>query len=208
MMGGGANNPMGQMGQMMQSMQQANNGRPVDPMQAAMRLQQNPELMAQMLENPVMQQMMDNMLSNPEMLNAMMDMNPQLRELIERNPEIRSVFSDTRMMREHLQAMMDPQMRAMMMRNVDRAMSNLETVPGGMDALRRLHNDIQDPLWDAMQGQDRGNSGSPQTYTAQDTSQAPSAAPMSNPFAPERNAPAAPPAVPPAGYPSSGSAAA
>ena len=26
-----------------------------------------------------MQQMMDNMLSNPEMLNAMMDMNPQLR---------------------------------------------------------------------------------------------------------------------------------
>ena len=31
----------------------ANNGRPVDPMQAAMRLQQNPEFMAQMLENPV-----------------------------------------------------------------------------------------------------------------------------------------------------------
>merc|ERR1719377_23442 len=143
---------------------------------------------------------MDNMLSNPEMMNAMMDMNPQLRELIERNPEIRSVFSDTRMMREHLQAMMD--------RNVDRAMSNLETVPGGMDALRRLHNDIQDPLWDAMQGQDQQSGSAPQTYTAQDTSQAPSAAPMSNPFAPERNAPAAPPAVPPAGYPSSGSAAA
>merc|ERR1719364_360647 len=159
-MGGGANNPMGQMGQMMQSMQQANNGRPVDPMQAAMRLQQNPEFMAQMLENPVMQQMMDT------------------------------------------------QMRAMMMRNVDRAMSNLETVPGGMDALRRLHNDIQDPLWDAMQGQDQQSGSAPQTYTAQDTSQAPSAAPMSNPFAPERNAPAAPPAVPPAGYPSSGSAAA
>merc|ERR1719310_257290 len=170
----------------MQQMQQSNNGQPVDPMQAAMRLQQNPELM---------QQMMDNMLSNPEMLNAMMDMNPHLRELIERNPEIRSVFSDTRMMREHLQAMMDPQMRAMMMRNVDRAMSNLETVPGGMDALRRLHNDIQDPLWDAMQGQDQQSGSAPQTYTAQDTSQAPSAAPMSNPFAPERNAPAAPPAA-------------
>merc|ERR1719310_2049733 len=171
----------------MQQMQQSNNGQPVDPMQAAMRLQQNPELM---------QQMMDNMLSNPEMLNAMMDMNPQLRELIERNPEIRSVFSDTRMMREHLQAMMDPQMRAMMMRNVDRAMSNLETVPGGMDALRRLHNDIQDPLWDAMQGQDQQSGSAPQTYTAQDTSQAPSAAPMSNPFG--GSAPAAPPAAAPA----------
>merc|ERR1719163_374941 len=155
-------------------------------------------------------------MSNPQMMESVLNMNPQLRELVERNPEIRSVFSDTRMMRQQLQAMMDPQMRAMMMRNVDRAMSNLETVPGGMDALRRLHNDIQDPLWDAMQGQDQQSGSAPQTYTAQDTSQAPSAAPMSNPFAPERNAPAAAPAaaaptapggmMPPAGMPPAGAA--
>merc|ERR1719163_2293192 len=145
-------------------------------------------------------------MSNPQMMESVMNMNPQLRELVERNPEIRSVFSDSRMMRQQLQAMMDPQMRAMMMRNVDRAMSNLETVPGGMDALRRLHNDIQDPLWDAMQGQDQGGNAAPQTYTQQDTSQAPSAAPMSNPWG-GGGAPATP-AVPPAGYPSSASASA
>merc|ERR1719269_296350 len=117
--------------------------------------------MAQMLDNPMMQQMMDNMMSNPEMMEMVMNMNPQLRQ--------------------------------MMMRNVDRAMSNLETVPGGMDALRRLHNDIQDPLWDAMQGQDQQSGSAPQTYTAQDTSQAPSAAPMSNPWGGGGGAPAAPP---------------
>merc|ERR1719420_2616187 len=103
------------------------------------------------------------------------------------------------MMRQQLQAMRDPQMRQMMMRNADRAMSNLETVPGGMDALRRLHNDIQDPLWDAMQGQDQGSNAGPQTYTAQDTSQAPSAAPMSNPWG--GSAPAAPPSTAAAGMP-------
>ena len=40
-----------------------------------------------------------------------------------------------------------------------------------MDALRRLHNDIQDPLWDAMAGQE-GSAATPQTYATQDTSQA------------------------------------
>merc|ERR1719409_82731 len=101
--------------------------------------------------------MMDNMMSNPEMMEMVMNMNPQLRDLVERNPQIRQ----------------------MMMRNADRAMSNLETVPGGMDALRRLHNDIQDPLWDAMAGQE-GSAATPQTYATQDTSQAPSAAAMPN----------------------------
>merc|ERR1719301_457162 len=65
------------------------------------------------------------------------------------------------MMREHLQAIMDPQMRAMMMRNVDRSMSNLETVPGGMDALRRMHNDIADPMYDALQGGQEGGANRP-----------------------------------------------
>ena len=41
------------------------------------------------------------------------------------------VLSDSRMMRQQLQAMRDPQMRQMMMRNADRAMSNLETVRSG-----------------------------------------------------------------------------
>merc|ERR1719326_308891 len=153
---------------------------------------------------------MDNMMSNPEMMEMVMNMNPQLRDLVERNPEIRSVLSDSRMMRQQLQAMRDPQMRQMMMRNADRAMSNLETVPGGMDALRRLHNDIQDPLWDAMAGQE-GSAATPQTYATQDTSQAPSAAAMPNPFssgapaavAPARPAatPAAPPTTGAGGYP-------
>ena len=39
----------------------------------------------------MMQQMMDNMMSNPEMMEMVMNMNPQLRDLVERNPEIRSV---------------------------------------------------------------------------------------------------------------------
>jgi len=36
-----------------------------------------------------------------------------------------------------------------MMRNSDRAMSNIEGMPGGFDALRRLYTDIQQPLHEA-----------------------------------------------------------
>ena len=49
-------------------------------------------------------------------------------------------------------------------------------VPGGLDALRRLHNDIQDPLWDAMSGQE-GSANQAQTYATQDTTQATAAIP-------------------------------
>ena len=36
-----------------------------------------------------------------------------------------------------------------MMRNQDRALSNLEALPGGMNALERLYRDVQEPMMDA-----------------------------------------------------------
>lgn len=36
-----------------------------------------------------------------------------------------------------------------MMRNQDRALSNLEALPGGFNALERLYRDVQEPMMDA-----------------------------------------------------------
>ena len=36
-----------------------------------------------------------------------------------------------------------------MMRNQDRALSNLEALPGGMNALERLYRDVQEPMMNA-----------------------------------------------------------
>jgi ubiquilin len=38
------------------------------------------------------------------------------------------------------------------MRNTDRAMSNLEALPGGFNALRQLYENVQEPLLNATQG--------------------------------------------------------
>ena len=40
-----------------------------------------------------------------------------------------------------------------MMRNQDRALSNLESIPGGYNALRRMYTDIQEPMLSAAQEQ-------------------------------------------------------
>merc|ERR1712096_516979 len=39
------------------------------------------------------------------------------------------------------------------MRNQDRAMSNLESIPGGFNALRRLYTDVQEPMLNAAEEQ-------------------------------------------------------
>lgn len=44
-----------------------------------------------------------------------------------------------------------------MMRNQDRALSNLESIPGGYNALRRMYTDIQEPMLSAAQEQFGGN---------------------------------------------------
>lgn len=40
-----------------------------------------------------------------------------------------------------------------MMRNHDRALSNLESIPGGFNALQRIYHDVQEPMYSAAQEQ-------------------------------------------------------
>lgn len=47
----------------------------------------------------------------------------------------------------------NPAMMQEMMRNQDRALSNLESIPGGYNALRRMYTDIQEPMFSAARDQ-------------------------------------------------------
>lgn len=82
--------------------------------------------MVEMLENPMMRQMMDQMMSNPQMMQQMMNSNPQLRQMMEQNPQAAAMFSNPETMR----AMMDPaNLRAMM--QLQQSMQQLgQSVPG------------------------------------------------------------------------------
>ena len=90
-------------------------------------LQQNPERIAEMMNSPVMQSIMD---SPDDVLRSIMNMNPQMRELMEQNPQLREVLNDPQLMRQSLQMMRDPQAMQTAMRNQELAMSQIENMPG------------------------------------------------------------------------------
>nr|CAB3267468.1 ubiquilin-1 [Phallusia mammillata] len=127
---GGAN-----LGEMQQRMQQ--------------ELMSNPQALQQMMENPMVQSMM----SNPDIIRQVMSSNPQMQQLMERNPEITHMLNNPELMRQTMELARNPAMFQEMMRNQDRAMSNLESIPGGYNALRRLYTDVQEPMLNAAQEQ-------------------------------------------------------
>merc|ERR1719456_417566 len=109
-------------------------------------------------------------------------MNPQLQSLMERNPEVARIMEDPEVLQQSMRAMRNPAMMREMMRQADRSMSNLETVPGGMDALRRMHNEIADPMYDALTGSDGPNRNSAPVNYDQNTDGAPNSEALPNPW--------------------------
>merc|ERR1719222_428046 len=128
-----------------------------DPMQSMMsqaqqQIMQNPEMVQQIMSSPMVQQMM----SDPETVRAMMRMNPQLNELMERRPEIARLLEDPEVLQQSMRMISNPSLMREMTRNADRAIGQLDAMPGGHDALVRAHADFADPLFEAMAGTGTG----------------------------------------------------
>ncbi|KAF6778568.1 hypothetical protein AHF37_01839 [Paragonimus kellicotti] len=156
-------------------------------MQQALQTQvmQNPELLRSMLENPMVQSLM----SNPDVIRSLFQANPQMRELMERNPEVGHMLNNPELLRQSMEIARNPAMMQEMARNYDRALSNLEAVPGGMNHLQRIFRDIQEPLMDAAASMRSGeNTETPTSNPFADLAgvrrAAPTNEPMPNPWAP------------------------
>ncbi|CAH8558866.1 unnamed protein product [Schistosoma turkestanicum] len=166
-------------------------------MQQAMQAQvmQNPELLRSMLDSPLVQSLM----SNPEVIRSLFQANPQMRDLIERNPELGHMLNNPDLLRQSMEIARNPAMMQEMVRNYDRAISNLESVPGGMNHLQRIFRDIQEPIMDAASSigsslsgnnSDGNSDQNPFANLAGGMRQgAPSTEPMPNPWAPAANNP-------------------
>ncbi|GFO34131.1 ubiquilin-1 [Plakobranchus ocellatus] len=107
----------------------------------------NPDMMRQLMDNPFVQSMM----SNPDVMRSLLMNNQQMRELMERNPEITHMLNNPELMRQTMELARNPAMMQELMRSQDRAMSNLESIPGGFNALQRMYRDIQEPMMNAAQ---------------------------------------------------------
>ncbi|XP_043259628.1 ubiquilin-4 [Colletes gigas] len=102
----------------------------------------NPETLRQVLDNPLVQSLMND----PENMRTLVTSNPQMQELMQRNPEISHMLNNPELLRQTMELARSPSMLQELMRSHDRALSNLESIPGGYSALRRMYRDIQEPM--------------------------------------------------------------
>merc|ERR1719310_1016077 len=139
-------------------------------------------------------------MSNPETMRSMMRMNPQMNQLLEQRPEIARLLEDPEMLQQSMQMMRNPSLMREMQRNADRAIGQLDAMPGGHNALVRAHEEMIDPIMSAMSssGQD-GAPGSLTTY--ENTPAAPNSEALPNPWGAPTPAPAATPAAAPVATP-------
>ncbi|KAL6776129.1 hypothetical protein ACKKBG_A19945 [Auxenochlorella protothecoides x Auxenochlorella symbiontica] len=109
------------------------------------------------LANPAMQ----SLLSNPDFMRDMVSNNPMLRRMTEANPQVAQVLNDPAMLQDIVRIMGNPSLMREHTRNMDRAMSNLESMPGGFNALRQVHEQIQPILNAAGHGEEADAGASP-----------------------------------------------
>lgn len=105
-------------------------------------LAQNPDMLREILNMPVMQ----DALNNPDFMRNMIMNNPHTREMIDRHPDLAHVLNDPSFYRQALDAARNPELMREMTHNTDRAMSNIESSPEGFNALRRMYETLQEPL--------------------------------------------------------------
>jgi len=107
---------------------------------------QNPQMMQGIMNSPMFQQL----LSNPQAMSGILSSNPRTRALMESNPEMRRAMEDPETLRTMMAAGTNPNLMAELQRNQDRALSNIEGMPGGFNALRRMYTDVAAPLEEGL----------------------------------------------------------
>ncbi|KZV48716.1 hypothetical protein F511_19256 [Dorcoceras hygrometricum] len=109
------------------------------------QLTQNPNIMREIMNTPAIQSLMNN----PDVMRSLIMSNPQMREIMDRNPELSHILNDPSILRQTLEAARNPELMREMMRNTDRAMSNIESSPEGFNMLRRMYENVQEPFLNA-----------------------------------------------------------
>jgi ubiquilin len=115
---------------------------------------------ASMMNNPMMQSMMQNLLSNPDMLRNMINNNPMLKQMVDNNPELQTALNDPAM----LQMMSDPQVI-----NAAMGMMNRGGGMGGLGAMMGNQGSFPSPGGNptSTQSTDSTNTSGTQTSTQQ-----------------------------------------
>merc|ERR1719473_29932 len=119
-----------------------------------------------------------------------MSMNPRMSQLMDERPEIARMLEDPEVMQQSMQMMRNPSLMREMQRNADRAIGQLDVMPGGHNALVRAHTDVVDPLMAALSGSNQEGASNVAAYSSQ-TEGNPNNEALPNPWGAPAPAPAA-----------------
>lgn len=97
-----------------------------------------PNSFMRLLQGPLM----STLTQNPEIMKQMVMSDPRIQRIVENNPEINQVFSDPRFMRQIMEMSSNPNALKELQRNQDRALANMEMLPGGFNALQRMYQTL------------------------------------------------------------------
>lgn len=176
----------------------------------------NPQQLSQVMNDAMNSPMMQAAMNNPELLRTMLQSNPMVREVADRNPEVAQLLNNPQLLRESMQIFSNPSLLREHMRHADRALSNIEALPEGFNTLRRLYENVQEPLMAATASPEASTNpfaallqpSNASTGSAQQTqpaaggtgnSAALNTAPLPNPWAPAGGTATAQPGSVPAG---------
>jgi len=137
----------------------------------------SPEFMRTMMQNPAFRSVMEN----PDLIRSIMSTNPQMQALLRANPQLEQVLSDPETLRQAMRMITDPNGAQDILRSHDRAMANIEAMPGGFNALTRMFEETILPMDEAMaQGREAARSPPARSPVQPPVAQG---GPMPNPWA-------------------------
>ncbi|KAL0231928.1 hypothetical protein PCE1_002925 [Barthelona sp. PCE] len=180
---------------------------PVNPFAGMMGMpsmgEMNMENMQEMMNNPMIRDMMRNMSGSPDfssMISQMGRNHPQMRQMLEDHPEMAQVMESDEFKETIERVLNDPDELQNLMRDADNALNNINSHPDGERLLNRVYTEMQ-PLQDSMTPSERivrpndaeaneevearpfGEEEQPRTNPFAAPPANPFAAPSANPFA-------------------------
>ena len=97
---------------------------------------------ADLLETPAIREM----LSQPGLMRSVLANDPRFKQMVEANPEMESLLDDPQILTDMARAAQNPELMKEIMRNQDRALSNIESIPNGFTQLSSIYKSMGQDL--------------------------------------------------------------
>ncbi|ETB57626.1 hypothetical protein YYC_04475 [Plasmodium yoelii 17X] len=142
--------------------------------------------LGKMGQNDNISKLISSMFDNSDFLKSIMNSNKQLQKLREKNSELNHMLNDSQTLKQSFEMIKNPSLMKELMRNTDRAISNIEAIPGGFNTLRRMYHNIQEPMYASVEMSNEKNQNTIKEYDL-NSSSPPTTEAFPNPWASKEN---------------------